>query len=294
MENKTHPEKEKNDFQTFTTMDNLSKIFVSKQLLDELRSEERSPIRFINKYLSIDSFLKSISHRYFYLASPSKWEDPFETKYLDILDGPKMKEIGQGSKEKLKEMSIYCSCMTYNDSDNEEASWKSYGENKEQIIRVSYDFDKLCEILDRATDGKIYVGKVNYKSRKDILNLNGVINESEEKNDSLEVLYVNNFCLKQEAYQYEKELRFCKIEKGDEYKKQDDIIIDNVDLAPAIVRITLPPINHNKLETYESMSKNFDQIKKYLILKVLCPEASINVSNLYDSSKDEMTSELKL
>ena len=58
--------------------------------------------------------------------------------------------------------------------------------------------------------------------------------------------------------------------------------------------IYISDLNHNKLSEYKSMTKNIDQIKKYVILKVLCPKVSIHVSNLYDSSEVKMTSELKL
>lgn len=291
-EGTTSQNNEKNGFQRFAPKGELSKIIISEQLLNELPCGEQKGYRLVNKYLSIDYFIESILQRYFYMSAPSKWEDPFETKYLEILDGPVKDNLQLNAKDQLKEMSIYCTCMTYNGSDNEEASWRSYGDDIEQIIRVSYDFDKLCKILDKAIDENIYIGKMNYQPREKIVKDTIVFDDTEGEDDPLAVLYVNNFCLKQDAYQYEKELRFCKIKKGENI--EEEYRIENVDLSPAIIQITLPPIKHKKLDAYKSISKNVDQIKKYVILKTICPDVPIHVSNLYDSSKVEMTSELKL
>ena len=274
-------------FQTFSCINNFSSVRISDRLMNEIKKEKGICV---HKYLLLDYFIDSIIHRYFYMVAPSKWEDPFETKYLEALNGPVLNSLqSEEYKKILKDMSIFCTCMTYNDSDSEEASWKSYSENKEQLIRVSFNFDKLCEILNKATDENIFIGKLNYKTRKEILKPTGILNETKKK---LEELYVNNFCLKQNAYQYEKELRFCVIKKGDQFKKEEKYIIEHIDLLPAIEKITLPPINHKKLKTEESKEKIFEQVKKALILKSLCPAVSIYVSNLYNPSEENMTSEL--
>lgn len=268
-------------FQNFIFSERNSSVLVSEQLKKEIKND------YVHKYLSIDYFVDSIIHQYFYLASPSTWEDPFETKYLEFLD------YFQTDKEELQKMSIFCTCMTYNDTDSEEASWKSYGNDKEEIIRVTYSFNKLLEIFVK-TGENIYIGKMDYRPRKEIVNPTAVPCKRGTKENLLEVLYVNNFCLKQEAYQYEKELRFCKILRGEQFKAKKDYRIEPVNLNPAISRITLPPINYRKLKVDEVKGKLFEQIKKYLLLKSICPEVPIYMSNLYDSSKEEMSSEFTL
>ena len=228
------------------------------------------------------------------MAAPSEWDDVFEMKYLDILDSP---NNGFPSEDvsKLKDMSIFCTCMTYNNSDNEEASWRSYVTEREQVIRISYDFAKLCTILDKSTNQNIYIGMVNYLPRKAILNPMGIncIRNKSDEND-LDILYVNNFCLKQDAYKYEMELRFCKIITGEQGKSQKECKIENIDISPSITKITLPPINYKRLTQEEAESKKNDQLQKFKRLKEICPKISIHVSNLYDTSKEDMTSELTI
>ncbi len=276
------PQKEKG-FQSFILYPNTSSIMVSDQLI------KQDNCRIVQKYLPIDYFVGSITDRYFYMAAPSKWEDAFEMKYLEVLDSP---NNGFPPKDmpKLKEMSIFCTCMTYNDSDNEEASWKSYDKDREHVIRVTYDFTKLCTILNKATDENIYIGMVDYLPRKAILSPMPIYCNFGGSN--LDVLYVNNFCLKQNAYEYEKELRFCKIITGEQGKIQKEYKIENIDVSPSIIKITLPPINYKRIEKEESDIKKKEQVKMYYKLKEICPNIPIHASNLYDTSKEEMTSEL--
>lgn len=287
MNDSTKKKTESVDFQTFISYPEQSSVMVSKQLLEEM---SKKPDSVINKYLKFDYFLKSISDNYFYLASPSTWDDPFETKYLDALDDPNYTiNISEDSITKLKDMSIFCSCMTFNKLENEEGSWKSYGDEIDQLIRISFDFDALCNILSK-NNTTIYIGKMDYKQRKEIVSPTPLNYSSSPNSDTdLEVLLVNNFCFKQIAYHYENELRFCKVMRGETYKESKDYKIENVDLLPAIKQITLPPIKNK-----ESKSKEIEQITKYLLLKVLCPNISIHISNLYNPNKLEMTSEIDI
>ena len=244
--------------------------------------------QFVQKYLRLDFFINSIKEKYFYMSAPSKWDDPLETKYLDFLNNDNENKISPEDLKELKNMYIFCSCMTYNDSDNEEASWRSYDSDREQVIRISYDFNKLCGILKKE---KIFIGEVKYKPRKEIISWTPVNYKILSNNNNRnEVLFVNNFCYKQDAYRYEKELRFCIIHCGKHYQNLDSYVIKDIDLTPAVIQITLPPINYNKLDEAEKNSKLREQIKMYSLLKKLCPDATICVSNLYNPNEITMTS----
>lgn len=291
MEGKRENATGESDFQGFGPMEELTSILVSSKLMDEMKRvqcKKDNDIILVQKYLSIDNFTKSIADKYFYLATPSKWEDPMETKYFEELDKSLKGKQQNSHTERLKRMSIFCSCMTYNETENEEASWKIYNKDIDNVIRVTYDFEKLCKILDE-TNEKIYIGEVVYKTRKEILAPKEV---NFGDNTDLEQLLVNNYCFKQKAYSYEKELRFCKIMDDEQGKNKEDYLINNIDIAPAIVQITLPPINHKKLDCYESVERIMGQLLKALKLKNLCPSVPIHKSNLYDSREMEMTSEL--
>lgn len=288
-------EMDSSGFQQFESLNDSKYLLVSKQLIEVLegkQGEENNASWIVQRYLSIDKFVDSTLHRYFYMAAPKKWDDPFETMYLDSLDSQSSPYNKQEGLSELKNMSIFCVCMTYNNSDNEEASWKAYSDNMERVIRVTYDFKKLCSIIEEVKEKDFYIGKVDYRSREFILAPNNVSDKMEMP--LIETTFVNNFCLKQEAYQYEKELRFCIIKKGDHYKKVDYYKIEGIDLTPAITKITLPPINYNGMLIAEEIEKKAKQHINYLLLKTLCPEVPIHVSNLYDKSQVEMTSEIKL
>ena len=290
-------EKAECGFQHFDSFNGSKNVLVSDKLTELFKGkpdDEGSANYLVQRYLPIDKFLDSTLHHYLYMAAPKTWEDPFETKYLDTLNDGFHDLRKQEDMDDLKEMSMFCVCMTYNNSDNEEASWKAYGENKERIIRVTYDFNKLCSILDETREENFFIGKVDYRSREYILKPHYVFYGTPPMKLPKEVLFVNNFCLKQEAYQYEKELRFCKILKGDVYKNKDCYRIENVDLTSAITKITLSPINFKKMSIAEEIEKMSKQNNNYLLLKALCPDVPIHVSNLYNKNKEEMTSEIKL
>ena len=96
------------------------------------------------------------------------------------------------------------------------------------------------------------------------------------------------------AYKYEKELRFCKIITGEQGKNQKEYKIENIDVSSSITKITLPPINYKRMTREESELKKKEQVIKFKRLKEICPDISIHVSNLYDTSKVDMTSELTI
>lgn len=273
--------------QTFYPFSESSTVLISDKLKSEIPIKNDK--RFVQKYLPLDRFVDSILKRYFYLASPSEWDDPLEVKYLDFLNSEKNPTLNSEDSKMLLQMSIFCCCMTYNDSENEEASWKNYGADKEKIIRVSYDFDKLCSVFSNSVEGKLFIGKLIYKSRKEIICPTPIFANSEKatKKD-LEQLYVNNFCLKQKAYDFEKELRFCKIMHDEKYKEEKGYKIENIDVSEAIIHITLPPVIFKGLNYMELADKKFEQIKKYLVLKSICPNVPIYVSNLYNSKEEDM------
>ena len=283
-------------FQEFEPINDSNYVFVSKQLKKAFGKKTEGNNKgkwLVQRYFAIDKFIDSMLHRYFYMAAPRVWEDPFETKYIDYLNSELQSNISPEDLNELINMSMFCVCMTYNIYDNEEASWKAYGEKKEQIVRVTYDFNRLCAIIEKAEEKDLYIGKVDYKSRSVILTPNNVF-EKGKKKPSNEEMFVNNFCLKQDAYKYEEELRFCKIMKGEQYKNEDSYRIEGIDLTPAITQITLPPINFNKISFTEEIEKKAKQHIKYLLLKTICPNVPIHVSNLYDKSQVDMTSEIKL
>ena len=100
------------------------------------------------KYIQADYFIESLAKKTLYLSSPSKWDDPFETKYMDSLD--LIKDQCEKDKETLKNFSVFATCFKRKDNNkesNEHVGWNSYLHEGESVVRLEIDTYKLCDAL---------------------------------------------------------------------------------------------------------------------------------------------------
>jgi len=97
-----------NNFQEFTNFLGSEKLRISNKLkiVSDLKGEKRTVFY---RYFKTEHLLKSLAEHTLYLASPSSWDDPFETKYMESLDN-----IGLQKEEDtntLKEYSVFATCF---------------------------------------------------------------------------------------------------------------------------------------------------------------------------------------
>ena len=182
----------------------------------------------VSKYMKLSYLINSIKGEYFFFASPDSWLDPFETLFYK----PVMK-IGEN-----EEVSVHACCFTCNDIENEEGFWNIWSKGeKEPIVRVTYNMKRLVENLSRANFNQydFYLGGMTYTSREQILT-KAVI---QHKYNNISE-YINNLCLKRNAYKYENELRLYvkRNKRNEKYTKLEEFSYS----GNIITEITLPPI----------------------------------------------------
>lgn len=273
----------------FERYKNSNKLRIS----NELKFRKTVNPKCLLKYIQTDYFIESLAKKTLYLSSPSKWDDPFETKYMDSLD--LIKDQCEKDKETLKNFSVFATCFKRKDNNkesNEHVGWNSYLHEGESVVRLEIDTNKLCDALldSHFENGTLYLSSMNYQKRKDIVKPTRInYNIPTESDDyRLQDLYINNFSLKQKAYEYEDEIRLSLI--SDNRHIEDHVLLNNFDWNKVIISITLQPLNKKSLSFKESLDKNistYQQIR-YLINK----DIPLFRSNLYDSNEIEMVTEI--
>ena len=262
-------------------------------------SQDVDKINTLIKYMSMDKFMDAFVGRYFYLANPAQWEDPFEMNYIESLKI----DIIPNSKNLLK-YKVYATCFKTKsegkDEANENAAWYSYIHDTSKVIRIAFRAKDLEASVDEYASLKnlhFYLAKENYIDRKEIVCLHPVDKtlDGNDKFDDLndrkdECLFIKNFVLKQNAYRYEQEVRLCLIEESEYWEKSKRI--EDFDWLKNIDHITLPPINiKNDPEAYKKIKSN---IELYRIIKYLNRDIKVMQSNLYNTEEEEMETEIKL
>ena len=180
--------------------------------------------------------------------SPGSWGDPFEQLFF------KDEGVVIGNEKYY----IRCICLTYDPIESEEASWLRGGRNK-STVRVEYDFDQLCLLLNQYPDYDFYFSVVDYSlPRKDIVKLAKDFKRGGQIPQSLGE-YLNMFSLKRKAFTYEHEIRLFMVSKKAFEDEKIPVACPNIQ---PIISVCLPPKTMRKLVTVEKVAK-----AKQIILK---------------------------
>lgn len=257
------------DLQTFSNNVNGGSLFVSDKVEKRMEKKDR-----IYKYIPIDHFLSSFHKKEIYLASPYKWDDPFEVKYIEMLKQKK----DSGS---MGELNVFATCFSCS-TDNEEALWKVYTSSGDNFVRLAIKYSKLRDQLINNKQ-ETYLTAINYQSRTNILKEKYIGNELYEKGLLEKELFLNNFSLKQNAYKYENEIRLCAFGKKDDY-----MLIHHFGWKDVIETITFPPY------AKDNNRGLYDIYHYYLIEKLGFKDTQILMSRLYDKNKTRMQTKYKL
>lgn len=152
-------------------------------------------------------------------VSPKEWPDPFEQLLYD------------------EQKPLVCMCCTYERTEAEEAGWNRSNNGNEPYVRVSYNYSKMCELLQdygKRNNISFYITIADYcNSIEQILGArNKVIKTIKE--------YISLLSLKRKAFAYENELRIFAF--GENLKDKDLFKVD-LSCSPKdlISFITLPP-----------------------------------------------------
>ncbi len=173
------------------------------------------------RYMTASHFLSDLNSQQLTFISPKLWNDPFERLFY-IDDGI---EIG-GIKYYIR-----CICLTYDWIESEETAWNR-GLGGHAMVRVEYDFQKLCDVLEMQSNFDFYFSVVDYSlPRRDIIQLSRLYQVNSLQD------YLNLLSLKRKAFVYENEVRLFMVSKS---PIQQDVISINCPKLP-IDSVCLPP-----------------------------------------------------
>lgn len=157
-----------------------------------------------------------------------KWDDPYETLFY------------VGDVQTNLNIQIACLCCTFERVEGEEAAWKRSTYNcNEPVIRISYNYNALCDVLEQIAvryNVRFYITIADYSNS--IEQLKGAKKGMYFSN---EVDYINYLTLKRKAFAYENELRIFAV--GKNLPWMNDICKFSLPKEHSIYdAITLPPL----------------------------------------------------
>ena len=174
------------------------------------------------RYMNESHFLSDLNAQQLTFISPKLWNDPFER--LFYADGGVV--IGNAKYY------IRCICLTYDWIESEEAAWNR-GLGGNAMVRVEYDFQKLCDVLEsQSKNYDFYFSVIDYSlPRRDIIQLSKLypVNSLQD--------YLNLLSLKRKAFVYENEIRLFMVSNS---PIPQDVISINYSNQP-ISSVCLPP-----------------------------------------------------
>lgn len=112
------------------------------------------------KYTSLELALTKLKERYIWFANPTKWNDPFEKRFIEgkyLVNGNEVEFPLKGR--------VFCTCMT--ETSTSEAHWNIYSRGQ---IGISFAYKRLefLNLLKNLIDYEVYIGKVSYLITKQI------------------------------------------------------------------------------------------------------------------------------
>ena len=208
---------------------------------------------YVNRYMSLQRLLTDLQNSTLSFLSPKLWKDPFERTFYD-----------DNLTINNRHYDIRCICTTYDYVENEEAEWNR-SNKKIDMVRVSFCFDKFCELLDgigKKEKCVFYISIADYSQSKDNL-----IKSNTPKYASIEE-YIKVMSLKRKAFSYENEMRIFAVFEEPNLPKNDVVPFNINDYKSIINNVTLPPLN----STNNTMKGK---------LTSLLPDSKVQESGLY-------------
>ena len=231
---------------------------------------------YVNRYMPLSRLITEIQDNTLNFISPLLWQDPFERVFY---------------QEKLaikdKQYDIRCICSTYDYVENEEAAWNR-NNNEDTVVRVSFDFDKFCKMLNNIGQRyscAFYISIADYSQSKDNLIIQNIKTPYKSIED-----YIKIMSLKRKAFAYENEMRIFAVFEISQSPvgKVVPFNISPFDYEDVIYQITLPPMlptkQQNETFDYDTLQEAKNSPIKTM-LSTLLPNDIIKESRLYSIKK---------
>ncbi|MBQ7490042.1 MAG: DUF2971 domain-containing protein [Bacteroidales bacterium] len=197
--------------------------------------EEFLSTKLIHKFLPVESALDMLSKKYFWLADPKVWKDPFEKRFI---------EASYGGKPFAWKDRVFCTCLT--GTSTSEAFWNTYSKN-EFGVQLKIRREILLQVINnyaiRNPSYRIIIGRIEYKGTNDIVKSLSAIPFDPplaDTNPNSQYFKARLLLLKRIAYQYENEYRVIvvKDKKTKElgikmpFGMSNEDLIDSITLDP--------------------------------------------------------------
>lgn len=194
--------------------------------------------KYIFKYMGLSYAIESIDDDSLWFANPEKWNDPFESYFIN-----NAYDTGDCPCDFPLKNNLYACC--FSTISRSEAQWKMYSDNGMSLM-FEIDVEKLLRKLDTLSDNyDVYVGKVVYLTTKDLLSVNvsdilkaGGFDSSQS--DLEKALYL--MLCKRKAFEYESEIRIFCVPQLSGVAVKDGVRI-KVNLTEITRRYTISPVS---------------------------------------------------
>ncbi|MDY6857448.1 MAG: DUF2971 domain-containing protein [Thermodesulfobacteriota bacterium] len=225
--------------------------------------------KYVYRIIPLDRFFELFETKRNVLVKPLLWDDPYENFILRSKVKLKSGEVVQYNYHDR----IYGQCWTLQASSD--AIWRIYSPKKNGI-RIRTTIRSLIESLSLhhadLTDTKCGIGKVEYKSEKELLR---IANSTFDDSGILVSNIFKSLLGKRKAFSHEKEVRLLYVDMDDEFPKED-LYSYEIDPHNLVDQIMIDP-----RVTYTDFKNIKDKIKR-----VTGFEGSILRSLLYSFKND--------
>lgn len=178
------------------------------------------------RYMNASRLLSDIQMHKLSFISPCLWADPFEQLFF------REEGVVIGGATYY----IRCICFTYDWIESEEAAWNR-SDDSQEVVRVEYNFEKLCDYLISFKEYKFYFSVMDYSMpRADIIKLSNGFKTKRWFPSSLDE-YLNVMSLKRKAFSYENEIRLFMV--SNKPFTQEIVKLDSSSLK--VVSVCFPP-----------------------------------------------------
>lgn len=192
---------------------------------------------YLNKFMPLEYALESLQNKYLWLANPTRWEDPFEKRFVTA------KYIDDAGKEKNFSWlgRVFCICFTQ--TPRSEAYWSVYS-RKEIGIQLRINRSELLkelEVFSKDNENfKVYIGKVEYMKAIDIKKpLSQIPMVDKPKNINSSDFKARLLLLKRKDFEYENEIRVIVVKQKETQER--GIRLPIKDIYQLINQITIDP-----------------------------------------------------
>lgn len=167
----------------------------------------------IYRIFSFKRFKELITEKQLVLVKPSMWDDPYENFILKT-----EVDCGNGEIASLEDLNRtwYGQCWTENN--DTDAMWRIYSHDKTGV-RVKTTVRKLFSSVYDNTDTyaglKYFIGKVEYKSKSEIINLMNSTTFTGMTLGGQNNIFAEFLCIKRTEFNHENEVRIIVDDIGD-------------------------------------------------------------------------------